>query len=238
MNTSLPKLDAVSLRLEDGREVPCRLKPNPRAKRLILRLDPETDGAVITCPPGVSRAEALAFAGRHTAWLEARLVAQPARTEFVDGAEVPFLGIPHVVCLRPDQGRRVTRTAGEICVGGDPAFAARRLTDWFKREARRRILEEVPVFCARLGVRAGRVTVRDTRSRWGSCAGSGNLSFSWRLIFAPEDVLRYVVAHEVAHLREHNHGRRFWTLVEEVCPDMTAARAWLRAHGSGLHRIG
>ena len=83
-----------------------------------------------------------------------------------------------------------------------------------------------------------RVSVRDQSSRWGSCSTTGVLSYSWRLIFAPPFVLEYLAAHEIAHLVEMNHSRRFWRLVERICPDVARAKAWLDAHGSELHRYG
>jgi predicted metal-dependent hydrolase len=86
-----------------------------------------------------------------------------------------------------------------------------------------------------LGLPFGRVTLRDTRSRWGSCTSAGDLMFSWRLIMAPSAVLDYVVAHEVAHLAEMNHSDRFWAQVERLFPDHAAPRAWLRRNGAGLH---
>ena len=87
---------------------------------------------------------------------------------------------------------------------------------------------------AALGVRARRITLRDQKSRWGSCTSDGNLSFSWRLVLAPPIVLDYVAAHEVAHLSEMNHGPRFWRLVEDVCPRFREAEQWLRTEGKAL----
>ncbi|MEK9723064.1 MAG: M48 family metallopeptidase, partial [Rhodospirillaceae bacterium] len=91
---------------------------------------------------------------------------------------------------------------------------------------------------ARLGLAHGRISVRDTRSRWGSCAANGNLNFCWRLIFAPAFVLDYVVAHEVAHLRHPHHGPAFWRTVAALDDNVEQAKAWLRAHGEGLHFYG
>ena len=105
---------------------------------------------------------------------------------------------------------------------------------WYRAEARRVLTERAAVHAATLGVRFGRIAIKDTRSRWGSCSSHGNLNFSWRLIMAPEAVLDYVVAHEVAHLREPNHSPRFWALVEQLCPAYRARRAWLREHGREL----
>ena len=88
------------------------------------------------------------------------------------------------------------------------------------------------------GLRVGRITVKDTRSRWGSCAANGNLAFSWRLVMAPRFVQDYVAAHEVAHLRHMNHGPRFWSLVSNLSPHTDVAVEWLRVHGPRLLRVG
>ncbi|MFN3591934.1 MAG: M48 family metallopeptidase, partial [Thermaurantiacus sp.] len=110
---------------------------------------------------------------------------------------------------------------------------------WLKREAQRLLEAETRTLAARLGREVVRVTVRDPRSRWGSCSSAGAISYSWRLILAPEFVRRAVVAHEVAHLAEPNHGPGFWKLAEALLGDpQDDARAWLRAHGRGLHAWG
>jgi len=104
--------------------------------------------------------------------------------------------------------------------------------------ARRTLEARAIELAAKLGSRPKRITVRDTFSRWGSCSTARSLSFSWRLILAPSYVLDYVVAHEVAHLREMNHGPRFWQLVRELVGDVKRPQGWLRQHGAGLHRYG
>jgi predicted metal-dependent hydrolase len=93
-------------------------------------------------------------------------------------------------------------------------------------------------FAAAIDERPGRISLRDTVTRWGSCSPDGNLAFSWRLVLAPDSVFRYVVAHEVAHLRELNHGPRFWTLVRQLVGNSERPRAWLSHYGAGLHRYG
>ncbi|MBT7944473.1 MAG: M48 family metallopeptidase, partial [Alphaproteobacteria bacterium] len=127
---------------------------------------------------------------------------------------------------------------GEILVAGGQEHLARRVRDWFKGEARDRIRPLVRDKALVLGRTPGRITVRDTKSRWGSCSHDGNLSFCWRLVMAPATVLDYVVAHEVAHLVEHNHGPDFWRLVGTLTGDMDGGRDWLKRNGERLHRIG
>jgi hypothetical protein len=127
---------------------------------------------------------------------------------------------------------------GVIHVTGDPAFLTRRVRDFLRALAKRELSERAEAMAAQIGRKVARVTVRDTVSRWGSCARGGNLSFSWRLIFAPEAVIDYVVAHEVAHLIEMNHSQRFWRIVEQLHPDAKAERLWLNNNRLRLMRIG
>jgi predicted metal-dependent hydrolase len=122
-----------------------------------------------------------------------------------------------------------------ICVTGHEEHVARRLRDWLIEMARKELSERVAHHAQNLGLRPRRVIVRDQTSRWGSCSSARVLSFSWRLILAPAYVLDYVAAHEVAHLKEMNHGARFWDLVKRTMPRMDEARRWLRRNGAELH---
>jgi predicted metal-dependent hydrolase len=123
-------------------------------------------------------------------------------------------------------------------VRGEPEHLARRLRDHLVATARREFAHRARRLAFRIGKSVARVSVRDTKSRWGSCSGRANLSFSWRLIFAPESVVDYVVAHEVAHLAEMNHGPRFWRLVERLSPGSAVPREWLRRHRNRLFSYG
>jgi predicted metal-dependent hydrolase len=135
-------------------------------------------------------------------------------------------------CLRSDV------PLSNLCVSGDEAHAPRRFSDWLRAEVRKDIAMSVEKHAKTLECNPKRIAIRDQATRWGSCSISGTLSFSWRLIFAPPFVLDYVAAHEVAHLREMNHGPRFWRLVRDAVPLMQRARIWLKTHGASLHRFG
>ena len=222
----------------DGRTYPLTLRRNPRARRMILRIDSDDDGAVVTVPRGVAVGEALAFAEAKRDWIARRLDAVPARVPFAEGACVPFEGCSHTIRHEGSGPGGVRRAGDEIRVQGAPARVPALVTAWLRCAARRAILAGVDAACGRLGKPAGRVVLRDPRTRWGSCAANGNLSFSWRLIMAPAFVLHYVVAHEVAHLAVANHGPDFWRTVGSLCLDAGEARHWLRVHGRGLHRFG
>lgn len=126
----------------------------------------------------------------------------------------------------------------KLCVSGNHQHAPRRFSDWLRGEVRKDLAVCVEKHSKTLSCSPKRISIRDQATRWGSCSTTGTLSFSWRLIFAPPFVLDYVAAHEVAHLREMNHGPRFWRLVRDAFPQMQKARNWLKAHGAELHRFG
>ena len=155
---------------------------------------------------------------------------------------VPVRGVLHRIAHEPGCRTPVSietaAPAPMLRVGGDLRHLSRRLADWLAKEARADLQAAVSRHTDTLGLSYRRIVVRDQKSRWGSCSTTGTLSFSWRLVMAPPHVLDYVAAHEVAHLREMNHGRGFWRLVEQLCPGFETSRRWLRTYGARLHRYG
>jgi predicted metal-dependent hydrolase len=215
------------------------VRASPRARRLSLRIDAALGAVELVVPRRVAAAAALDFLLRQRGWIAARLAALPPRIAFAEGAVVPILGVPHRIRREFDRAQPpVAVGGGEIRVRGDPAHLARRVRDHLIALSRRELTARACLYAARLGRPLGRVGVRDPRSRWGSCSAAGSLSFSWRLVFAPEMVVDYVVAHEVAHLAEMNHGPRFWRVVAGLVPDSAAPRAWLRRHRNSLFSYG
>lgn len=221
-----------------GLPAPLELRESARASRLTLRVDPGRGLIQVVVPAGLPESEVRRFVGRHDAWVRERLAALPPALPFTDGARVPLLGIEHTVRHQPGLIGGTRAEAAAILVGGHAEHVARRVRDFLVAEARREITDRARDKAARLGARIAAVTLRDTRSRWGSCSSTGRLSFSWRLILAPEAVLDYVVAHEVAHLKELNHSPRFWSLCAALVPDVKGPRAWLKANGARLLRYG
>lgn len=216
---------------------------NARARRVAVRVDPGAGCVVLVRPLRMSDRAVMAFLASRRRWIARHLSALPPHVAFTDGASIPYAGIDHTI--RHDPGARggVHRDAdrGEIVVSGRPEHLPRRLRDWLKAEARRHLTQHCLRLAADLDVRVTRIAVRDTRSRWGSATRSGRLSFCWRLILAPETVMAYVAAHEVAHLRHMNHSAAFWRTVEGLlgsAGDAGLARAWLRRSGAALHRYG
>lgn len=224
--------------LVSGVPAPLELRISTRTRRLLLRVDAGRGLIQVVVPPGVGEAEAARFVGRHAAWVRSRLDAMPPSRPFEPGARVPVLGIEHVIRHDPALRGPGRRVGGEIVVGGRPEQVPGRVRRLLMAEARTLISARAWTMAAALGVRVAALTLRDTRSRWGSCSSSGRLSFSWRLILAPESVLDYVVAHEVAHLSELNHSPRFWAEVARLVPHVNRSRSWLRANGAALLRFG
>jgi predicted metal-dependent hydrolase len=220
-----------------------RVRRHAKARRYTLRIHSVTREVVLTMPPRGSLKQASEFAQKHAAWIAARLERLPEAAPFTHGTVVPLRGVDHRIAHRRERRGTVwvENGAGDerlLCVAGAEPHIPRRVRDFLKREAKRDLEAASRQAAQALGVTIKRVSIRDQSSRWGSCSTTGVLSYSWRLILAPPFVLDYLVAHEVAHLIEMNHSRRFWQLVERICPPVTRAKAWLDAHGTELHRYG
>ncbi len=212
---------------------------NARARRASLRVDPANRRIVLTAPSRMARGTAVGFAETQAGWIAARLQRLPARRPFVDGAEIPLFGAPHRLRHRPDARGTVWREGSEIHVAGRPEHLARRVKDWLVGELKRELVPMVHAKAARTERPVKRISVRDTRSRWGSCGPDASLSFSWRLVFAPPDVLDYLAAHETAHLVHLNHSPRFWALARVLCDGpIEGPQAWLRKNGETLLQYG
>jgi hypothetical protein len=219
------------------------VRRHPTARRLTLRVSQTRRAVIVTVPRRCRIDEAGLFVHRNLDWVRERLGNLPEPKPLVHGMRLPLRGIAHTVRFLSAAGRGpvVAVSSGPrgeryIDVRGQAEHCPRRLRDWLYAEAKRDLDWQVSVHAERLGLKARRLSLRDQSSRWGSCSSSGVLSFSWRLILAPPEVLDYVAAHEVAHLAEMNHGPRFWALVRQTMPDMDTAKAWLHKNGLELHR--
>ena len=224
----------------DGKTIDLDVRHSQRARRILLKIDPRF-GAQLIIPRGVPSREALSFAAEKGEWLRDRLANLPTQIPFREGAIVPVLGRPHRI--RPTTATdlfksKVRCEAGELLTNCHPDDIAEGIRIWFRDNARNAFSHRAEAAAGRISVEISRITVRDPRTRWGSCSATGTLSFSWRLFMAPEWVLDYVIAHEVAHLLEMNHGRAFWRLVDHLVDRIDDAKSWLRQSGPHLHRYG
>ena len=212
------------------------------ARRFTLKVRSATHEAVLTMPPRASLKTALAFAERHAEWIGTRLESLPGRLSLAPGIVVPLRGIDHLIVLDRTALRRVQ---GGVSADGSPvlkvsareADPAATVHAFLINQARLDLAAAVARHAAAVGKPVTRITIRDTRSRWGSCSSRGVLNFSWRLILAPPMVLDYLAAHETAHLVHLDHSDRFWAITRRLAPRTDEAEAWLKTHGPGLHRF-
>ncbi|RMD87368.1 MAG: M48 family peptidase [Alphaproteobacteria bacterium] len=213
------------------------IRRSKRARHLSLRLDHAARCIRLTAPTAARPAEIAAFLDHHRGWVAAQRAALPPAVRLLPGNLLPLRGRPHRIRHDARWSRQPQAIDGEIRLGGPPERVAARLARWLRDEARADLAPVAAGFAERLDVTFGRISIRDGRSRWGSCSRRGTLSFSWRLVLAPPGVLRYVAAHEVVHLREMNHGPRFWALLDSLIGDSRAQRRWLRENGAALFAI-
>lgn len=226
----------------DGSVYRVALKRVATAQRFTLRVRAATRDVVLTIPARGSVAAAHEFAARHAAWIGARLARLPQPVSLEPGSRLPLRGIEHEIAHRPQQRGTVWIETGDggaprLCVSGDGAHVERRIRDYLKRQAKQDFVAAVARHTATLGLPTRPIGLRDTTSRWGSCSASGSLNFCWRLIMAPPFVLDYLAAHEVAHLVHLDHSPKFWAVAQRLSPDVERAEAWLKTHGSSLHRF-
>lgn len=210
------------------------VKRTSRARRMSLRIS-GVDGRVsLSLPNHAKKADALTFLRDKEAWIRGHLDTKPDMLAVRPGVSVPLAGRSHRIATV--QAGRARIEAEQLLVPGDEAKVGVKVKTLMMEMARSRLVGASDHYATRLGKSFGRVTLRDTRSRWGSCTSEGNLMYSWRLIMAPPNVLDYVAAHEVSHLVEMNHSPDFWATVAGLMPNYAEPRVWLRQNGATLHR--
>lgn len=234
MNSPEVTTELVSVQ---GVFIPVSFKRSVRARRISLRVD-TAHGVLLTLPLRASRKAGLELLQAHAGWVQAKLDALPQPLTLKAGGKVPVGGILHDIVHLPTAHGGAWIEDQSIHVTGAPEFLARRVMDFLKHHARQRLTEAAVSTAQRIHAHPKAVRIKDTRSRWGSCAPDGTLAFCWRLVCAPSFVQDYVVAHEVAHLRHMNHGPQFWALAEQLTPHRRAASAWLASEGACLLQIG
>ena len=213
------------------------IRRTPNARRLSLRVSRIDGRATLTAPAWVNDREILRFLSEKSQWLEDTCkTALPSLTPAI-GAALPFRGQSVNVRQSPAKRGAAHLDGTTLWVPGPESDVPKRVAAFLKLTARDQLALECDRYVARLrGKSYKTLSIRDPRSRWGSCSANGTLMFSWRLIMAPENVLSYVVAHEVAHLAEMNHSAAFWSVVAELMPDYKSQKYWLRKYGSELQR--
>ena len=224
--------------LHNGVRMPVRIKRNSRAQRLILRVDHISEGGVLTLPLAATIDEAILLVKNSATWLYEKIQNQPARQTFCDGYVLTLLDAAVTVRHAPEERLGVRLDGNNLLVSGRIEHLERRVFDWLKGHTKEVITPRAKFMAGQLGREVKKVSVRNTRSRWGSCSHNGNLSFCWRLIMTPNWVLNYVIAHEVSHLAHMNHSPTFWRTVGTFDVQTDQARIWLNDNNARLQRIG
>ena len=222
--------------------IPYRIRHSARARHARIVVDGA--GVEVVVPRGFALRQVEPFVEEKRAWIERTLgrmreseaELSPARLE--DGGEVPYLGERLPLRLSRGSMARVTPRVGglDVTVREPGATAVRAaLESWYRRRARVEVASRLDAAVARAGTGYTGLQIRGQSTRWASCSSTGTMSFNWRLLLAPAEILDYVVEHEVAHLSVHDHSARFWALLAERCPDSRERERWLRLHGHALH---
>lgn len=218
-----------------------RIKHSKRARRLALRLDPKERVINLVVPKGVSMRKAQDFARYHGEWIDTVLQELPPLLPFDHERVIPILGADRKIDIQFDENRKSTQielTPDSLIVRTDRNDPAPRIKRYLKNLVRDKITEMVNAKALDINKPIKAISIRDTKSRWGSCSADGKLSFSWRLIFAPSMAMDYVVAHEVAHRIHMDHSKKFWALCEDLCIDYVEGKYWMRNHAQELMRYG
>jgi predicted metal-dependent hydrolase len=209
------------------------VRRSDRARRVRVRVDPR-DGAVeVVLPRRAAAREAASAVAELRSWIgrrQAEVAVTKARVAARAGT-VPYLGTD--LLLRAEAGRTRVHRRGDVLLvpDGDARPAIER---WYRRQARAEIAPRLDAAATALSTSYTKLTIRDQRTRWGSCSSAGAMSFNWRLLLAPEAVLEYVVRHEAAHLAVMDHSPRFWAVMGRLMPGYEVPRRWLRDHGATL----
>jgi predicted metal-dependent hydrolase len=230
--------------------IPYRIRRSERARRARILVD--GDGVEVVVPRRFPLREVEPFVEEKRAWIERTLrrlretEAELPAARLEDGGFVPYLGESLTLSVRVEPGRQrehLARRGDELRVvlpahaeqllAGDGALRDA-LERWYRKRARIEVAPRLDAACARAGTSYTRLQIRGQRTRWASCSSTGAMSFNWRLLLAPAEILDYVVEHEVAHLERLDHSPRFWRLLASRCPDWREHEAWLRRHGHAL----
>lgn len=212
-----------------------KVKKTSVAKKLVLRIDTKDHCAILSIPKYCLRKQALKFLQENEVWIINTLANLPKLSNFAEGDEISVFGKIYKICH--ENKHKGTRFEGDLLkVGGDKVFLHRRVKDFLKKEAVDKLAEISIKTAEKIGVKIASVTVKDTKSRWGSCSTKGNINYNWRIVLAPKEVIDYLVCHEVSHLKHPNHSTDFWSTVESLCPSYKDSRNWLKTHGKELYK--
>jgi len=225
------KLSELTL---NDRQLPVEAYINPRAKKIKLRFSRDFKSIILTIPHLHLRKEALHFLDKSRGWIEKHLPDHDQLITLTPGSTIQYLGEQVKLLHQTHTRKSVWEATEQLTIFSPPDAFEKVLLSHFKKKLRSIVTELVETHIKALNVTYNKLYIRDSRSNWGCCSHQKNLSFSWRLIYTPVEVIDYLVAHEVSHLIEMNHSKKFWALVNEICPNYSVYRQWLRQNGKFL----
>lgn len=214
-------------------DIPLIYKPNARAKRLSLRMSSKERSLVLTLPPRTTASQIRIFLKQCTPWVEKQLMKFTTFPTIEPGKDVHIHGDAFRCTIDPLRRKPALCTATQT-LRLPPQYGEKDLYDFFKILAEKILPSYVLNAAEMLGQHVEKITIRDSKSRWGSCSGRKTISLSWRLILAPPEVAHYVCVHEAAHLMHMNHSPAFWKAVEALCPSYKSHKIWLKMNGASL----
>lgn len=204
--------------------------------RLTLRIDNKERIAVLSVPKYCSKKRAIRFVNEHIGWIMTSLAKLPPIKLFENNEKISIFGRELTINHQP-LARCGVRPEGEaLIVSGDAEFLHRRVKDYIKKQAQNILYQMSVQMAQKIGQELKGICIKDTKSRWGSCSTLGNINYSWRIALAPDYVIEYLVAHEVSHLKYHDHSENFWHCVEKLCPYWKQGNTWLKKYGKTLYK--
>ena len=216
-------------------DLPLKVLEPARCRRLSLRIDCKERSVVLSVPPLCSIKKAVKFVEENSAWIETHLLAVPVGKKFADGDIINLFGQTLKIKHCPEQKCGVTIENSLIKVSGSIEFLPRRVRDFIKKISLQKLTIISQQKATKIGCQIKKITVKDTKSRWGSCSTLGNINYNWRIALAPEEAIDYLTAHEVSHLKHPNHSREFWECVKYLSPSAEGGRRWLKQNGNLLY---
>lgn len=220
--------------IENAFDFPLKVKTSFKMRRLNLRIDHKKRMVILSMPKLYPKKKAFEFIHSHIDWIEEKLAGLPEIKEFEDGEHISLFG--HMITVCHDISAGAPHLNNNILyVGGQKEFLHRRVKDYIKREAKKIFYQKSKILADKLGCHLEGVTIKDTKSRWGSCSTLKHINYNWRIALAPLPVIDYLMAHETAHLKHQNHAPVFWKTVKELCPTYQENKDWLTKHGNELY---
>jgi len=221
--------------IQEAFDFPLKVVKTTRAKRLTLRIDSKERLPVLSLPPRCTQKQAIKFVDEHQEWILENLQKLPQSKRFTSGEQISLFGKEILIQHAPEKrwGARIEKDI--LYVSGESTFTHRRVKDFIKKTAQGKFYALSKKQAEKINCEINDVTIKDTKSRWGSCSSLHNINYNWRLALAPKEVIDYIVAHEVSHLIHQDHSPAFWTCVKKLCPQYKKGQTWLKQHGKELY---